>query len=121
PKPLKRQAQIEQDEAFARQLKAEITANINWNGVVDQARKNMMVYLKNMGGFKMDFFKGMTSTEIRPIFEKHYNSIQAFLEKGEKEIEEEGSKRKSDSLEQRAAKKQRIDEGQRSSKHIYIL
>nr|GFA72221.1 hypothetical protein [Tanacetum cinerariifolium] len=29
PKPLKRQAQIEQDEAFARQLEAELNANIN--------------------------------------------------------------------------------------------
>nr|GEU40897.1 reverse transcriptase domain-containing protein [Tanacetum cinerariifolium] len=75
-----------QDEAFARQLKAKINANINWNDVVDQvkrkekqdntvtryqalkrkhvteaqARKNMMVYLKNMAGFKMDFFRQMT-------------------------------------------------------------
>nr|GEU95107.1 hypothetical protein [Tanacetum cinerariifolium] len=74
------------------------------------ARKNMMVYLKNVAGFKMDFFREMTYNDIRPIFEKHYNSIQAFLDKGEMEIEEEGSKRKSDSPEQRAAKKQRIDE-----------
>nr|GEY50470.1 hypothetical protein [Tanacetum cinerariifolium] len=50
-----------------------------------QERKNMMIYLKNMVGFKMDLFKG------------------------EKEIEEEGSKRKGDSLNQDAAKKQRID------------
>nr|GEX44946.1 hypothetical protein [Tanacetum cinerariifolium] len=120
PKPLKRQAQIEQDKAFARQLEAELNANINWDDVMEQvkrkekqdntvmryqalkrkpiteaqARKNMMIYLKNMVGFKMDFFKGMTYNEIRPIFEKHYNSIQAFLEKGEKEIEEKGNKRK---------------------------
>nr|GEW37314.1 putative ribonuclease H-like domain-containing protein [Tanacetum cinerariifolium] len=40
----------------------------------------------------------------------YYNSIQAFLEKGEKEIEEEGSKRKGESSEQRATKKHRIDE-----------
>nr|GEW07869.1 hypothetical protein [Tanacetum cinerariifolium] len=61
-----------------------------------QARKNMMIYLKNMPGFKMNFFKGMTYSEIRPLFEKHYNLNQAFLEKvkeevivQEKEIEEE--------------------------------
>nr|GEX41076.1 hypothetical protein [Tanacetum cinerariifolium] len=114
-----------EDEAFAKELEVELNANINWNDVVDQVkrkerqdntvmryqalkrkpvteaqvRKNMMVYLKNMAGFKMDFFRGMTYTEIRPIFKKHYNSIQAFLEKGEKEIEEEGSKRKSKSSE----------------------
>nr|GEW13283.1 hypothetical protein [Tanacetum cinerariifolium] len=75
-----------------------------------EARKNMMVYLKNKAGFKMDFFKGMTYTEIRPIFEKHFNCIWAFLEKGEKEIEEEESKRKGENLEQKAAKRQKIDE-----------
>nr|GEU77941.1 L10-interacting MYB domain-containing protein-like [Tanacetum cinerariifolium] len=148
PKPLKRQAQIKKDETFARQLEAELNANINWNNVVDQvkrkekqdntvmryqalkrklvtkaqARKNIMVYLKNMAGFKMEFFKGMTYTNIRPIFEKHYNSIQAFLEKGEKVIEEEGSKRKSDSPEQKAAKKQRIDEEEEELKaHLQIV
>nr|GEV11780.1 ribonuclease H-like domain-containing protein [Tanacetum cinerariifolium] len=57
PKPLKRQAQIEQDKAFARQLEAKLNANINWDDVMEQARKNMMIYLKNMVGFKMDFFK----------------------------------------------------------------
>nr|GEU38078.1 hypothetical protein [Tanacetum cinerariifolium] len=112
PNPLKRQAQIEQDEVFARQLEAELNANINWNDVLEQvkrrekqdntlmryqalkrklvieaqARKNMMIYLKNMSRFKMDFFKGMTYNEIRPIFEKHYNSIRAFLEKEKEEI-----------------------------------
>nr|GEZ00447.1 hypothetical protein [Tanacetum cinerariifolium] len=148
PKPLKRQAQIEQNEAFARELEAELNANINWNDVVDkvnrkerqentvmryqvlkrkpvteaQARKNMMVYLKNMAGFKMDFFRGMTYIEIRPIFEKHYNSIQAFLEKGEKEIKEEGSKRKSESSKQRAAKKQRIHKYVEELKtHLHIV
>nr|GEZ09512.1 hypothetical protein [Tanacetum cinerariifolium] len=82
----------------------------------------MMVYLKNMAGFKMDFFRGMTYTEIGPIFEKHYNSIQAFLEKGEKEIEEEGSTRKSKSSEQRAAKKQKINEETEELKtHLQII
>nr|GEU44357.1 putative ribonuclease H-like domain-containing protein [Tanacetum cinerariifolium] len=190
PKPLKRQAQIEQDEAFARQLEAELNANINWNDVVDQvkrkerqdntimryqalkrkpvteaqknevkkkddnlkqraakkqkineeteelkthlqivteaqARKNMMVYLKNMAGFKMDFFRGMTYTDIRPIFEKHYNLNQAFLERVKEEVtcqEEEGSKRKDDSLEQRAAKKQKINKETKELKtHLQIV
>nr|GEV99724.1 hypothetical protein [Tanacetum cinerariifolium] len=39
PKPLKRQAQIEQDEAFARQLEAELNANINWDDVMEQELK----------------------------------------------------------------------------------
>nr|GEV63708.1 hypothetical protein [Tanacetum cinerariifolium] len=139
PKPLKRQAQIKQDEAFARELEVELNANINWNDVLEQvkrkekqdntvmryralkrkhvteahARKNIMVYLKNMAGFKMDFFKGMTYNDIRPIFEKHYNLNQAFLERVEEDVigqREKGNKRKGNSLNQDAAKKKRIDE-----------
>nr|GEW78504.1 hypothetical protein [Tanacetum cinerariifolium] len=143
PKPLKGQVQIDMDEAFARQLEAELNANINWNDVIEQVkqsekedniviryqalkrknvteaqvRKNMMIYLKNMAGFKMNFFKGITYNEIRPLFKKHYNSNQVFLERVEeevivqkKEIEEEGSKRKGESLKQKIAKKQRMDE-----------
>nr|GEV14131.1 hypothetical protein [Tanacetum cinerariifolium] len=45
-----------------------------------QARRNMIVYLKNMVGFKMDYFNGMTYDEIRPLFEKHYNYNQTFLD-----------------------------------------
>nr|GFA45297.1 hypothetical protein [Tanacetum cinerariifolium] len=87
-----------------------------------QVRKNRMVYLKNMAGFKMDFFKGMTYIEIRPIFEKHFNSIWDFLEKGKKEIEEEESKRKSKNLKQKAAKKKKIDEETEELKtHLKII
>nr|GEV03634.1 hypothetical protein [Tanacetum cinerariifolium] len=155
PKPLKGQAQIDMDKAFARQLKVELNANINWNDVIEQvkrsekqdntvmryqafkrkpvteaqARKNMMIYLKNMAGFKMNFFKGMTYNEIRPLFEKHYNSNQAFLERveeevtiQEKEIKEEGSKRKGKSLEQKIAKKQWMDEEAEELKiHLQII
>nr|GEY22473.1 hypothetical protein [Tanacetum cinerariifolium] len=71
---------------------------------------------------KMDFFKGMTYTDIRPIFEKHFNSIWAFLEKGEKEIEEEDGKRKSENLEHKATKKQNIDEEVEELKtHLQIV
>nr|GEX02818.1 hypothetical protein [Tanacetum cinerariifolium] len=135
PKPLKKQAQINQDEAYARNLEAELNKNINWDDVIEhvkrkekednavlryqalkrkpqteaQARKNIMVYLKIMVGFKMDFFKGMSYDDIRPIFEKYFNSYVAFLEKSEKELEEEASralKKKTKSSKEKAAKKQ---------------
>nr|GEV12120.1 uncharacterized mitochondrial protein AtMg00810-like [Tanacetum cinerariifolium] len=118
PKPLKKQAQIKQDKAYVGELKAKLNANINWYDVIEkverkekqdnavlryralkrkpqteaQARKNMMVYLKNMTGFKMDFFKGMSYDDIGPIFEKHFNSIVGFLEKSEEQLEKEASK-----------------------------
>nr|GEV38182.1 ribonuclease H-like domain-containing protein [Tanacetum cinerariifolium] len=51
-----------------------------------QARRNMIVYLKNMTGFKMDYFMGMIYDEIRPIFEKHYNYNQTFLDEVNKGV-----------------------------------
>nr|GEX11961.1 hypothetical protein [Tanacetum cinerariifolium] len=125
PKPLKKQAQIEQDKAYARELKAELIKNINWDDVIDQARKNMMVYLKNMAGFKMEFVRGMSYDAIRPIFEKHFNSVVGFLEKSEAKLEEEASralKRKTKSLEQQEAKKQKLDEEvEEMKKHIQTM
>nr|GEW16828.1 putative ribonuclease H-like domain-containing protein [Tanacetum cinerariifolium] len=41
-----------------------------------QARKNMIVYLKNVVGFKMDYFKGMSYDDIRPIFEAKFNTCK---------------------------------------------
>nr|GEV13668.1 hypothetical protein [Tanacetum cinerariifolium] len=89
-----------------------------------EAKKNMMIYLKNMDGFKIDLLKGMTYSEIRPIFEKHYNSIQAFLEKVEEEVtvQEESNKRQGKSLEQDIAKKLRIDKEEEELKtHLNIM
>nr|GEU54285.1 hypothetical protein [Tanacetum cinerariifolium] len=81
PKPLKKQAQIKQDEAYARELETEA-----------QARKNMMIYLRNVAAFKMDYFKGMTYDDILPIFEKHFDSNVAFLQKTKEHMDEEDSR-----------------------------
>nr|GEZ75251.1 hypothetical protein [Tanacetum cinerariifolium] len=80
---------------------------------------------ENMAGFKMDFFKGMSYDDIRPIFEKHFNSVVGFLEKSEKELEEKASralKRKTKSSEQQAVKKQKLDEEvEELKKHLQIV
>nr|GEZ09232.1 reverse transcriptase domain-containing protein [Tanacetum cinerariifolium] len=39
-----------------------------------EARKNMMIYLKNTAGYKLDFFKGMPYDEIRPIFQARFDA-----------------------------------------------
>nr|GEZ77471.1 hypothetical protein [Tanacetum cinerariifolium]GEZ91179.1 hypothetical protein [Tanacetum cinerariifolium] len=79
PKPFNKQAQIEQDEAYARE----------------------------------------------PIFENYFNSNVAFLEKSEKELEEKASralKRTSESFEEKAAKKQKLDEEvEELKKHLQIV
>nr|GFA98320.1 hypothetical protein [Tanacetum cinerariifolium] len=67
----------------------------------------------------------MRYDDIRPIFEKHFNSIVCFMEKGEEKLEEEGSmalKRKSESSEQQAVKKQKFDEEvEELKKHLQIV
>nr|GEW41354.1 copia protein [Tanacetum cinerariifolium] len=54
-----------------------------------EARKNMMTYLKNTDGYKLDFFKGMSYDEIRPIFQARFDENMRFLLKSREEIEEE--------------------------------
>nr|GEU48723.1 putative ribonuclease H-like domain-containing protein [Tanacetum cinerariifolium] len=54
-----------------------------------QTQKNMMMYLKNVIGFKLDYFKGMSYDDIRPIFEAKFNSNIEFLLKTKEQIEEE--------------------------------
>nr|GEW03395.1 hypothetical protein [Tanacetum cinerariifolium] len=118
PKPLKKQAQFEQDEQYARELEAELNKNIDWDEVIDhvkkkakedpvvktyqalkrklqteaQSRKNMMIYLKNVAGFKMDYFNGMSYDDIRLIFEAKFNTNVAFLQKIKEQIDEEESR-----------------------------
>nr|GFD10227.1 hypothetical protein [Tanacetum cinerariifolium] len=73
----------------------------------------MMIYLRNVVGFKMDYFKGMTYDDIHPIFEKKFNSNVAFLQKTKEQMEEEDSralKRLSETQAEKAAKKQKLDE-----------
>nr|GEX57472.1 uncharacterized mitochondrial protein AtMg00810-like [Tanacetum cinerariifolium] len=151
PKPLKKKTQIEQDEAYARELEAELNKNINWDDVIEkvkrkekenndvlryqalkrkpqtesQARKNMMIYLRKMAGFKTDYFKGMSYDDTRPIFKKYFNSNVAFLEKTKEQMEEEDSralKKKTKSSEEKAAKKQKLDEEvEELRKHLQVV
>nr|GEZ41529.1 hypothetical protein [Tanacetum cinerariifolium] len=107
PKPLKRQAQIEQDEAFSRELKAELNANMNWNKVVDHVKRKK----------RQDYtVMRCQALKRKPITEAQEGKNMM------KEIEEEGSKRKSESSEQRAAKKEKIDEDTEELKtHLQIV
>nr|GEU94505.1 hypothetical protein [Tanacetum cinerariifolium] len=78
----------------------EINKDIDWDAVIDhvnkksknpqyikryqgmkkrpqtesEARKNIMIYLKNTAGYKMDFFKGMSYDEIYPIFQARFDA-----------------------------------------------
>nr|GEZ18687.1 reverse transcriptase domain-containing protein [Tanacetum cinerariifolium] len=93
------------DEEYARKFHKELNKDIDWNVANDhvkqkakedlfvqryqvmkkrpqteaQARRNMIMYLKNVNGFRLDYFKGMSYDDIRPIFEAKFNSDIKFL------------------------------------------
>nr|GFD05896.1 hypothetical protein [Tanacetum cinerariifolium] len=54
-----------------------------------EARKIMMIYLKNTAGYKMDFCKGMTYAQICPIFQARFDENIRFLFKSREEMEVE--------------------------------
>ncbi|GJV98162.1 hypothetical protein Tco_1553414 [Tanacetum coccineum] len=53
---------------------------------VAEVRNNMMVYLKNQGGYKMKDLKGMSYNDIRPIFEKVWDQIYSFVPMDSEEV-----------------------------------
>nr|GEU69074.1 hypothetical protein [Tanacetum cinerariifolium] len=57
-----------------------------------QARKHMIMYLKNVAGFRLDYFKGMSYDDIRPIFEAMFKLNIEFLLKTKEHMEEEESR-----------------------------
>nr|GEZ07777.1 hypothetical protein [Tanacetum cinerariifolium] len=151
PKPLKKKQQIEMDEEYARKLHAEINEDIDWDVAIDyvklkakedpavqryqvmkrkpqieaQAQKNMMMYLKNVVGFKLDYFKGMSYDDIRLIFEAKFNSNIEFLLKTKEQMEEEENRALQSINEtpaQKAAKRRKLNEEVEDLKrHLEIM
>ncbi|GJR59896.1 hypothetical protein Tco_1502058 [Tanacetum coccineum] len=122
PKKVKKRVQVQMsmDEELAKKLdeREEVAAEptqaqkIDWSDPavlryhaqlnrpysVAEVRKNMVMYLKNQGGYKMNYFKGMKYEDIRPIFEKVWDQIQSFApmdSEKEKGSEKKGSRKKS--------------------------
>nr|GEY40021.1 hypothetical protein [Tanacetum cinerariifolium] len=139
PKPLKKKQQIEHDEQYARELHAKLNKDIDWDKAIDhvklkakedpvvkkyhtmkrkpqtkaQAGKNMMMYLKNVAGFKMDYFNGMSYDDIHLIFEAKFNSNVAFLLNTKEKIDEDENialQKINKTLAKRAAKRRKLDE-----------
>nr|GEZ32029.1 hypothetical protein [Tanacetum cinerariifolium]GEZ35171.1 hypothetical protein [Tanacetum cinerariifolium] len=85
----------------------------------------MMIYLKNVAGFKMDYFKGMSYDDIRPIFEAKFNSNVTFLQKTKEQNDEEESralKRLNETPAKKSAKRQKLDEEvEELKRHLQII
>nr|GEY59275.1 copia protein [Tanacetum cinerariifolium] len=90
-----------------------------------QARKNMMMYLKNVAGFKLDYFKRMSYDDIRPIFEAKFNSNMDFLLKTKEQMEEEENRALqtiNETLAEKAAKRRKLNEEVEDLKiHLQIV
>nr|GEX01304.1 putative ribonuclease H-like domain-containing protein [Tanacetum cinerariifolium] len=82
-KPFKKQAQIKQDEAYRKEKEDNVMMRYQAlkrkPQTEAQARKNMMIYLRDMARFKMDYFKGMSYDDIQKAAKK---------QKLDKEVEE---------------------------------
>nr|GEV09056.1 xylulose kinase-1 [Tanacetum cinerariifolium] len=62
---------------------------------VAQASNNMIIYLKNIAGYKIEHFREMTYEKVRPIFEREYKKVQT-LYKPDKDVEEPNKKKLAD-------------------------
>ncbi|GJU41310.1 hypothetical protein Tco_1194267 [Tanacetum coccineum] len=87
---------------------------------VAEVMKNMCMYVKNQGGYKMSHFKGMSYEEIRPIFERVCDQIQSFVpmdsekEKGSEKKTKRRLKRAGQDVVEEPAKRQKTTEASKS-------
>ncbi|GJT21786.1 hypothetical protein Tco_0891723 [Tanacetum coccineum] len=109
PKKIKKRVQVQMsvDEELAKKsdpavLRYHTLQNKPFS--IAKVRKNMCMYLKNRGGYKLSHFKGMSYEDIRPIFERVWDQNQAFVPK-DSEIEKEVMKRSGFDLQQEFVKK----------------
>nr|GFD38974.1 hypothetical protein [Tanacetum cinerariifolium] len=90
-----------------------------------EAHKNMMIYLKNTTGYKIDFFKGMSYDEICLIFQARFDENMRFLFKSREEIEEEDQeiiKSMNETPAQKASKRRKlIEEAKDLKKRLEVV
>nr|GFA36549.1 hypothetical protein [Tanacetum cinerariifolium] len=147
PKPMKKKDQIEMDVEYARKDHDGFSKDINWDAAMDhvnqkssnpqyikryqgmkkrpqtesEARKNMLIYLKNDAGYKMDFFKGMTYAQICPIFQARFDENIRFLFKSREEMEAEDQeiiKSINETPAQKAAKRRKLSKEAQEAKYL---
>nr|GEV21726.1 hypothetical protein [Tanacetum cinerariifolium] len=151
PKPIKKKQHVEMDEEYARKLHEELNQDIDWSVAIDhvkqkakedpyvkryqvinkrpqteaQARRNMIMYLKNVAGFRLDYFKGISFGNIRLIFEAKFNSNMKFLLKTKIQMEEEENRAIESINEtpaQKAAKRRKLNkEVEDLKQHLEIM
>nr|GEW04084.1 hypothetical protein [Tanacetum cinerariifolium] len=76
------------DEEYARKLHAELNEDIDWDVAIDhvklKAKEDPAVQR-----YQLDYFKGMSYDDIRPILKAKFNSNLEFLLKTKEQMEEQ--------------------------------
>nr|GEV66502.1 hypothetical protein [Tanacetum cinerariifolium] len=126
PKPLKKKQQVEMHEESKEDPTVQRYQVMKRKPQTEaQARKNMIMYLKNVVGFRLDYFKGMSYDDIRLIFEVKFNSNMDFLLKTKEQMEEEESRALQSINEtptQKAAKRMKLNkEVEDLKRHLEIM
>nr|GEU84066.1 xylulose kinase-1 [Tanacetum cinerariifolium] len=105
PKPMKKKQQVEMDEEYARKLHEELNKDIDWSVAIDHVKQKAKED-------SLDYFKGMSYDDIRPIFKAKFNLNIEFLLNSKEKIEEEENRAIESINEtpaQKAAKKRKLN------------
>nr|GEZ78400.1 hypothetical protein [Tanacetum cinerariifolium] len=89
-----------------------------------EARKNMISYLRNTEGYKMEFFKGLKYDDILPIFQVRLDANLKFLFKSREEMEKEDEeiiKSINETPAQKAAKRRRLHEQAKEDEDLVFI
>nr|GEV51298.1 hypothetical protein [Tanacetum cinerariifolium] len=117
PKPLKKQAQIKQDEKYARELEVELNRNIDWDEVINHVNKKAK---EDPAVKKYQALKRKPQTEAQAR-----KNMIVYLKNVAEQIEEEGSralKRHNETPAEKAAKRQKLDgEVEKLKRHLQIV
>nr|GFB44084.1 hypothetical protein [Tanacetum cinerariifolium] len=121
PKPMKKKQQVELDKAYARKLQEGLNKDIDWEVAMDHVKQKAKENPYNTAGFTLDYFKGMSYDDIRPIFEAKFNANMEFLLKSKEQMEEEENREIAlinETLAQKAAKRRRLNKEAKDLKSL---
>nr|GEY18654.1 ribonuclease H-like domain, reverse transcriptase, RNA-dependent DNA polymerase [Tanacetum cinerariifolium] len=95
---------VEMDEEYARKLYEELNKDIDWDVAIDHVKQKAKED-------QLDYFKGMSYDDIRPIFEAKSTELSTEFIKSKEQIEEEDNKAIqciNETPAQKAAKKRKL-------------
>nr|GEV47111.1 hypothetical protein [Tanacetum cinerariifolium] len=92
PNPMKKKDQVELDAEYTRKLHEELNKDIDWDTASEHMKQKAKEDRTNTAGFRLDYFKGMSYDDIRPIFEAKCNTNIEFLLKSKEQMEEEDNR-----------------------------